>query len=100
MYEAGSVFSGLGPVGEAVTVTPARPRASIRAVRPKALGSWIWEFFRVGWASAAIVPESVIAVPSGDVETWMSVVPPASTVWTLEVTWYGATCGRQLSWAG
>lgn len=39
-YEAGSEPSGLGPVGVAVTVTPARASASISAVRPNAFGSW------------------------------------------------------------
>lgn len=70
-----------------MTVTPARAWASMSAVRPKALASWIWETRRSGRASVAMVPERVTRVPSGEAETWMSVAPPAATVWTVEVTW-------------
>lgn len=68
-------------------MTPARASASISAVRPKASGSWIGETLSAGCASAAMVPERLICVPSGEAVTWMSVGPPAASVWTVEVTW-------------
>ncbi|CAM5602058.1 hypothetical protein SCYAM73S_05788 [Streptomyces cyaneofuscatus] len=99
-YEPGSRPTGLAPVGFAVTSTPARPSASISAVRPKAAGSAMGDTFRAGAEPAAMVPESWIRVPSPEVVTSMSVGSPGATVRTVDVTRYGETFGRQSSRAG
>ncbi len=81
-------------------MTPALASASISAVRPNASGCWTAEIRSTGWAPAAIVPDRLIRVPSGEADTAMLVALPAATVLTVDRTWYGATCGRQLSFAG
>lgn len=96
-YDRGSRPAGLGPTDLAVTSTPARFSASIRAVRPKVFGSRMSDTRRTGSESAAMVPESLMRVPSAEDLTVMSVGLPASTVRTVDDTAYGATRGRQSS---
>src|SRR6202042_1699861 len=96
----GSAAAGFAPPGLALTLTPARPSASMKAVRAKAAGLVIFETFKTGLASAASCPlMRSVPGPAASITSALVFVP-AATVSPRPTTRVLAVFGRQSTRAG
>src|SRR6478672_9772400 len=90
--------AGFGPLAAALTVTPARFKASMKAVLAKADGSAIGEMLRLGGLPAAISPLT-LTTPGRTVSTVIGLASPGTVV-TVPSTVMAAVLGRQSIVAG